>query len=242
MAELEVVKSTKKIITTAKSKDESFWNKFKKISTEILIIMFAVSLSIGLHSWSETRHQQQEVKIFLTGLRKDLKKDREEMNSDISSYENQRKAFRYLANLEKGQSANRDSMKVYADDLKTFTGFMGNTGRYEGFKSSGKILFIEDNELQNNILDLYEESIPVLTQGTNFYKNEKLKLNDFIIERTTDFPNGNLAMVLGSDPVKNRSNMYLASVAHIIVYYKDCLSKIDEIIKGIDSHYPENNQ
>lgn len=239
MAELEVAKSTKKIITTAKSKEEPFWGKFKKISLEILIIMFAVSLSIGLHSLSEARHEQHEVKVFLTGLRKDLKKDREEMSDDISGYETQRRAFQYLSKLEKGQSANPDSMKVYAQDLTTFTGFMGNRGRYEGFKSSGKILFIEDDDLQNNILDLYEESIPVLTQGTNFYKNEKLKLNDFIIERTTDFPNGNLAMVLGSDQVKNRSNMYLASVEHIIGNYKECISKIDEIITGINKHYPE---
>lgn len=91
MAELEVAKAAKKIVKTAKSKEHGFWEKAKEMGTEIAIIVFAVTLSIAFHSWSESRHEQHEVNSFLNGLRKDLKKDIQGMKSDIVSYQNQKK-------------------------------------------------------------------------------------------------------------------------------------------------------
>ena len=60
----EVSKHTKKIFKTMSNKKYSMPEKLKEISIEILIIVFAVTLSIKLHEWSEHRHQQKEVKEF----------------------------------------------------------------------------------------------------------------------------------------------------------------------------------
>src|SRR4051812_19152197 len=46
MAELEVVKHTKKVYKIWNSKEHSFWHKAKEFLIEIFIIVFAVSLSI----------------------------------------------------------------------------------------------------------------------------------------------------------------------------------------------------
>lgn len=238
MAELEVAKSTKKIIKTAVSKEHALWHKVKEIALEIAIIIFAVSFSIGLHSWSEDRHEQHEVAVFLTGLKKDLQKDKLEMTADILAYENQRRTFSYLANIPKGEHPSVDSIKAYTPFFYNFTGYGGNTGRYEGFKSSGKLGLIKNNELQNDILDIYEEKIPMLTVSTDFYKNQKLRFAEYITENTVDFPNGNLAKVLASDPVRNRSSIYLASVNQIIGKYRDCIIKIDNVIAEIDKEHP----
>lgn len=238
MAELEVAKSTKKIIESAKNKEISFWHKVKEMALEIAIIIFAVSLSIAFHSWSETRHEQHEVESFLKGVRIDLEKDRAEMSEDIKAYRNQKKAFRYLGSLTKSQLASNDSLQHYAPYFYNFTGYGGNTGRYEGFKSSGKIGFIENDALQNSILDLYEEKIPRLSISTDFYKMQKLKFADYITDHTTDYPNGNMTKVMASDPIKTRSQIYLSAVNQIISNYEACIAQMEEIIKNIDSEYP----
>ena len=238
MAELEVAKSTKKIIESAKNKEISFWHKVKEMALEIAVIIFAVSLSIAFHSWSETRHEQHEVESFLKGVRIDLAKDRAEMSADIKAYRNQKKAFRYLGSLTKAQLASNDSLQHYAPYFYNFTGYGGNTGRYEGFKSSGKIGFIENDALQNSILDLYEEKIPRLSISTDFYKMQKLKFADYITDHTTDYPNGNLTKVMASDPIKTRSQIYLSAVNQIISNYEACIAQMEEIIKNIDSEYP----
>lgn len=238
MAELEVAKATKKIVDAAKSGDESIWHKIKEMATEISIIVFAVSLSIAFHSWSEARHEQHEVKTFLNGLRKDLKKDIQEMSSDIVAYKNQKKAFSYFANHPKSETISQDSLKSYSEYFYTFTGYGGNTGRYEGFKSSGKIGFIENDTLQNDILDLYEEKIPILSVSTDFYKAQKLKFAEYITENTVDYPKGNITKVLSSDPIKNRSRIYLSSVDRIITNYQGSIQLMEKIIKEIDEQVP----
>lgn len=241
MAELEVAKAAKKIVDTAQSKEHNIWQKIKKMITEIAIIVFAVSLSIAFHSWSEDRHEQHEVKNFLRGLRKDLNKDIQDMNMDILAYKNQKKAFSYFANIPKGQAVNQDSLKVYSEYFYTFTGYGRNTGRYEGFKSSGKIGYIENDSLQNDILDLYEESIPILSISTDFYKNQKLKFAEYITENTIDYPDGNLTKILASDPIKNRSRIYLSSVDRIIGNYQSSIQLMDKIVKQIDEEVPAKN-
>jgi hypothetical protein len=238
MAELEVVKSTKKIIDASKDKEKSFWHKVKEIGIEIAVIIFAVSLSIAFHSWSEARHEEHQVKVFLKGVRLDLNKDIDEMRGDIEAYKNQRNAFRYLGKLPKGQLANIDSLRFYEPHFFNFTGYGGNTGRYEGFKSSGKIGLIENDKLQNTILDLYEEKIPELNASTNFYTAQKQKIADYITENTIDYPAGNFTKVMASNPVKNRSQIYLSSVNHIISYYENCIAQMEEIKKEIDADYP----
>src|SRR5258708_19013112 len=71
----EVSKHTRKIYRAIKDPRHSFAEKTKEIVIEILIIVFAVTLSIWFHSWSEHRHEQKEVREFLTGLKDDLNKD-----------------------------------------------------------------------------------------------------------------------------------------------------------------------
>lgn len=238
MAELEVAKSTKKIIETVKEKEHNSWHKIKEVALEIAVIVFAVTLSIAFHNWSENRHEQHEVHSFLKGVRIDLQKDMAEMKEDIEAYKNQKRAFNYLGGIPKSKLANSDSLQHYAPYFYNFTGYGGNTGRYEGFKSSGKIGFIENDELQNNILDLYEEKIPLLSISTDFYKTQKLKFSEYITENTVDYPSGNLTKVMASNPIKNRSQIYLASVNQIISNYESCIKQMEEIVKIIDHEHP----
>jgi|GEM_PF-5339102 len=166
MAEQEVIKHTKKIYKTWFSKEHSFWHKLGEFGVEILIIVFAVTISIWFHNWSEHTHQQAEVKEFLEGLKLDLLSDIQEMKSDQSSYEGQKRIFNYLAALKIGSPVSLDSMRKHQASLFNNTALNPNDGRFQGFKSSGKIGLIENHDIQNDIMDLYEEDIPALLSST----------------------------------------------------------------------------
>ena len=85
---------------------------------------------------------------------------------------------------------------------------------------------------------MYEEKIPLLSVSTDFYKTQKLKFSDYITENTVDYPSGNITKVMASDPIKNRSQIYLASVNQIISNYEKCITQMEEIVKEIDKENP----
>jgi hypothetical protein len=154
MAEQEVIKHTKAVYKIWNNSQHSLWHKIKEFIIEIVIIVFAVTVSIWLHGISEHNHQQKEVKMFLLGLRRDLLSDRKEMKEDVASYLEQKKAFRYIVNAGLSGPLNKDSVRSYRRSLFNTTRLQQNNGRFEGFKSSGKIGNIEDEALQNDIMDL----------------------------------------------------------------------------------------
>src|ERR1041385_9321546 len=100
MAEDEIAKHTKEIVKIAGAKEHSFWHKLKDVVTEIVIIVFAVTVSIWFHNRSEHNHQQEEVKTFLFGLRQDLTEDIAEMENDKESYKMKGAAFRYISHTK----------------------------------------------------------------------------------------------------------------------------------------------
>ena len=62
----------RKLYKTWFSKEHSIWHKISEFLIEMCIIVFAVTISIWFHNLSEHRHQQEEVKQFLEGLKADL--------------------------------------------------------------------------------------------------------------------------------------------------------------------------
>src|SRR3954468_13246145 len=117
MAEEEIAKHTKKLYKTWFNKELSIWHKISEFLIEIAIIVFAVTISIWFHNMSEHKHQLEEVKQFLSGLKADLEQDIKEMENDIDSYQKQRSIFTYLRFLKKDQKPNKDTVNAYANWL-----------------------------------------------------------------------------------------------------------------------------
>ena len=243
MAEDEVIKHTKKIYKTWMSRDIPFWHKISEFLIEILIIVFAVTISIWFHNLSEHRHEQADVRYFLEGLKSDLTSDIKEMKSDKESYLFQKTLFSYLSHLRIEEPVSLDTLRKYRNWLQNTTGLNPNDGRFEGFKSSGKIGTIENKGLQNDIMDLYEEDIPALLTSSRYYTSTKLKLFDFFyknLKRTTD-STSNLAILLKTDEGHNLSDA-LHSPDQIIGQYDDCIALMTKIIGEIDNQYPSRSE
>jgi hypothetical protein len=237
MAEQEVIKHTKKIFGVWTT-NKSIWHKIGDFLLEIFIIVFAITLSIYFHDRSELRHQRHETKEFLLGLREDLKTDTTEMNADKRSYQQCGKIFGYITSRKINEPLSADTINKYDNSLSNITGLIPNSGRFEGFKSSGKIGTIENKKLQNNIMDLYQENIPSLLSSTNNYTAKKQRLFEYIAsarKRITDSTD-NMLSVLASDPAFNIC-INLTSIDEIIARYDTCINKIKAIIADINKEY-----
>ena len=237
MAEQEIIKHTKKLFGIWKT-ENSFLHKLAEFITEIFIIVFAITLSIYFHDRSELKHQRHETKEFLLGLRQDLKTDIEEMKGDKISYQLTGMAFSYITHRKLNESLNADTIKNYFIPITNTTGLIPNSGRFEGFKSSGKIGTIENKELQNYIMDLYQEDIPSLIVSTNGYTQRKGKLLEYLADNTKRMTDStiNVLSVLSSDHAFNICAT-LTYVQEILGRYDICINKIKAIIADIDKEY-----
>jgi Family of unknown function (DUF6090) len=238
MAEDEIVKHTRKIYKTWFNKELTIWHKISEFLIEITIIVFAVSISIWFHNLSEHKHQQEEVKQFLTGLKADLMNDIKEMENDKESYNKQSTIFTYLRYLKKSQVPNKDTLNTYGNWLFNTTALNPNDGRFEGFKSSGKIGTIENDSLQNNIMDLYEEDVPALLHSTDSYIRIKTIFLDLLnknSKRLTDSTD-NMIDIIKSDESVNLCRP-LSSPAQVLERYDLCIQLMKRIIARIDQEY-----
>lgn len=235
--ENEIRKHVHKIIDEAGNRKKSVWKRIGEIIIEMLIIVFAVSLAVFFERQRELNHDQHEVKEFLTGLRGDLRNDIHEMEGDKLGYQQQAKWFNYFATEKR---PNRDTVRTYQWVIWNTIGLLVNNGRYEGFKASGKINTIRNEELRNCILDLYQETLIALTNNTNGYNSLKKEFQQLIYKyRKNELQAGdNLVDILQDQQIKNYC-FHLRYTNEPIRRYDNAIKSSERIIELINAEYPE---
>ncbi|MGE5409562.1 MAG: hypothetical protein ACM3MI_01285 [Clostridiales bacterium] len=178
----EITKHSRKIFMTLGSSNKKILEKFREIFIEIFIIVFSVTLSIWLHGWSLQRHQQEEATEFLTDLRDDLNKDIQNMTDKKAQMSKIIEEYSYLANLNEAR----------IDSLTNKNGGVGiglyriiretNDGNYEGFKSSGKMGYIENKKLKKMILEYYQENMPSIEEIEKYLNLRMDKLEELVFQ------------------------------------------------------------
>jgi len=236
--EHELKKHIHNVIKESMNRKKPFWKRAGEILIEILIIVFAVSFAVYMEKEREHAHEQKEAKEFLIGLKADLQNDVKEMASDVLAYEISTKWLRSFAKID---DLPVDSIKKYSWVLINTTHLIPNKGRYEGFKSSGKVNSIEDQELRNHILDFYEERLIGLTNSTLKYieLKDQMRWVFYSKRRGRGTSSDNLRLVLKDDELNN----YLISLSFagdIIDRYKIAIQEAEAIIQIIDKKYPES--
>lgn len=241
MAELEVIKHTKKAYRIFLS-NHSLIHKIKEFFLEIFIIVFAVGITIWFHDIAEHRHEQKEVKEFLIGLKNDLRNDLSEMESDKAAYRYQQAAFQYFWHLKTDTVGATDSLKKYTNGVFNKVELVQNSGRFEGFKSSGKIENIENRKLQNDILDLYQELIPSLLTTTQLYNVQKDRFI-ILVEQYGRIDEVQQRLLIEDVMKLNQAKIMSASLSNlptqVLSRYDTCISRINDIVKAIDEQYAE---
>jgi dsDNA-binding SOS-regulon protein len=227
----EITKHSKKIYKTAKNSEHTLGEKVKEIIIEIFIIVFAVTLSIWLHSWSEHRHQQEEVSVFLGNLKNDLENDIKNIDTEKKAYQESNIKYEKILALTTPQldsiykSKNKVDFPVYSHGPKM------NIANYEGFKSSGKIGYIEDEKLKQKILNYYQIFVPAINEVDKYYNDFLFKCFDKMIENA-DQPEEKLY----SDPKFKKTIEFLVRLGknNIRVYDQNTKPLSIELIKEIE--------
>jgi len=235
--EHEIKTHAVKAYKALKDRKLKFWHKVSEIGIEIAIIVFAVTLSIWVHDISDHNHEQSDVKSFLTGLKKDLTGDLVQLQQDSIQFLHTGQAFTYIVSAPAGK-IDGDSIKKYQPYLFNTTGFLPNNGRYEGFKSSGKLGNIEDDTLQNDIITLYQSIVPSILASTDNYTLHKQSFFEYKNRNLRRNPAGgnNLLAILSADEGYNICGN-LTYTGEICDRYHRAIVKSKKIIAEINKAY-----
>jgi hypothetical protein len=168
MAEQEVIKHVKEAVAISKDKNKKWQTKVLDILLEIGIIVFAVTLSIWLHNWSDSNKDREEEREFLVGLKGDLAADMEEMKSDSAAYRLEQNAVRYFLRVGSGEAINKDSMYFYRDMLFADAQIYPRSSRFEALKGSGRMSIIRNKQLLLDITDLYSKVFPQIERRNDY--------------------------------------------------------------------------
>jgi hypothetical protein len=238
MADQEVIKHGQKIIRLAGSKEHTLPHKLREIAIEFFTIVFAVSLSIWLHGLSEHHHQQQEVRVFLAGLRTDLKNDIDSIRELKRSYRDFNANFAYLAALDPKQMPDEAEFAKVVANSNTNHYFRPYMSRYEGFRSSGKIAYIEDQALLDAIFELYQMALPQIRSSEGGWGGRQEKLRAY---QDAELESDDLAehfRVFTSLKGK-RLVKWMMAPDQIFIRYDNYGKQAEAIVKAIERAYPE---
>jgi hypothetical protein len=156
----EIGKHTKEILSVSKEKTGSFNQKISKILLEVVIIVFSIMVSLWLANWNDKRKERAEVKEFLADLKEDLKLDTTSVRKGIGILKSHIKEYTFALSLTSSQMDSIKKVKGTVNLNFDFIPSLFNEGNYQGFKSSGKIGFIDNKNLKKEILAYHEQLIP----------------------------------------------------------------------------------
>jgi hypothetical protein len=238
MAEDEIIqKHAKTAYKTWRDPDKNWMHKLKEILVEVLIIVFAVSVSIWLHGWAETRKDHREEKEFYKGLAIDLKADLQEMVSDRDYLKNTLQQTIYLLKAGNGAAANIDSLMTYSSVFFTQVQINPRISRFEALKGSGKLDIIENKKKLINITDLYQKIFPGIFRTNQTFNTLTMdKMAPSISEVAQVDTSGrlvNIKQVLRSSKLQLELMQLRGNAANCITGYTTGIEKVNEIIEEI---------
>jgi Family of unknown function (DUF6090) len=239
MAENEIAKHIDAAYKAAKQPNTHWLHRLKEVLIEILIIVFAVTISIWFHNWSDSLHEQREAKEFLRGLKVDLKEDIAQAKEDSAFYTMQLSRFRYFLRVGNGDTLSADSMKAYQSALYSNTSLEPHISRYEGLKGSGKFGIIENTDLLNNIINLHEATIKHVELLDGYYTDFANRLGSFFQENGQLNKNGSSvtnAQELVQMPRMRFLDMYgISFISQNVLQANDsCIVQCQKLIDQID--------
>jgi len=239
MAEEEIAKHTKAIYKSLKNKEETWAHRLKEIAIEVLIIVFAVSISIWFHNWSDSLHEKKDEKAFLIGLKKDLNGDLVNLHTSLQFYKFVLGGTAYFLKVGSGQPVNKDSVNQYANIFFSSTDLEPHSSRYEALKGSNKFTIIENPDLLNDIISLHESSFTrVITLDHYYHDDISTKMVPFISSHVQVAPNGSISNTqeLAKNPQMRILLMTMQGyiTGNLIAAHNNAITTCNTIIKEID--------
>jgi len=239
MSEHEISKHTKAIYKEWRNPHHTWKQKAGEILTEIFIIVFAITLSLLVERWREHAHEQTVEKQFLLGLKKDLQADLTQEQGDSTSYVWLKRGWTYFLRVGMDKATyNNDSVTAYNWTLTNLTTFLPNNSRFEALKSSGQIGVIENDSLQNLILDLYQNKLPMLRMSSDVFSNFKnQQFIPYLLTHISPGRDSSQFVLLLKQPVMQNYLNYRLAADEVVQRYHLLMQQSRTIIHMIDEEY-----
>jgi hypothetical protein len=237
MADQEIAKHTKQVMALAASKEHGPWHKLREMLLEMVTIVFAVTLSMWLHGWGEHRHEQQQVKAFLVGLRADLQSDVRQAEDVVQSHRAFDTVYAYLAALPEDGKPDAAFAKAYDEIIKN-AALVPQLARFEGFKSSGKLTNIEDAALLERVVTLYEFDIPKVNLSFGGWESRHRKLLEYVDEKMTGADTPEVRYAILTSPKGKRLLALMQTHPQVYERYGIVVQHARDIVAKIDKAYP----
>lgn len=238
--EHEIAQHTKKALKAMHDHEKTFWGKTREVLFEILIIVFAVTFAAFIERTREHYKEKSEAKEFVLGLKNDLAYETKQLESSNADMDSLRANYTFLARL------NADVIDSVADgdirgqnfNIPKFNTRIVN-GRYDGFKSSGKIQTIENDSLRNDILQFYEEDLPFIDFVENAFNTNQARLEDYMLNNADENPQTikDVFKLLDTYKCKLILKFTLSYSDAIKRGYDKAISHAEKIEKEIDKEY-----
>jgi hypothetical protein len=240
MADQEIIKHTKKVITLWGDAEATFWHKLKDFAVEILIIVFAVTISIWLHNWSEHANEQKVTRTFLLGLKDDLRADIFDVNDELDTYKRFDLLYTFLGNLDQARGFNKDSLHLALTYIGSNTFLRAHKSRFDGFLSAGKIMTIENDSLAQSILEYYEETLPALHTSEQGWISENEVLNNYLINNVRDMGSDSSKFQVLATPKGKYLTKSLIPWPQLLERCHSVITEANKIVARISMMYPKS--
>ena len=235
MADQEVIKHTKKVLSVMAHKEHSLVAKLREIALEVVVIVFAVSTSIWLHGVSEHRHDQQRVKSFLLGLKQDLQANLSGLEREGNAVSEQARAYAYLHDID---PAAAPDMVKFENALSTVYlpryGVFLQEARYQSFKSSGRLANIEYEKLMHEIALEFETGVTVIRYEERMGQQLHAEFRKFIND-AVDSGADRYKLITSPKGKRICRDMRLNALED----YAAMAKRMGAIMKEIDAEYPD---
>lgn len=223
MSAHDIIKQSSRIAGIVDERNKKIKHKLGEILLEIIIIVFAISLSLFFERWRQNVEDRDLERTFLQGLKADLGNDVNQLEAASAKWVSMENATHYFIKPENQINWNPDSVRFWGDQCFHNVYFFPSTNRYEALKSTGKINVIEDKTLQNDIVDLYQTKLPDLEQQLNFF-------NTFVNSQVLAYLVNNLKRDENNDAILDKSFFADQRMRNLFSFYN-----IDDILKRSDS-------
>ena len=192
MSEEKVIQHTEKIIHTISDKNKKWKQKIVEIIQEVLIIVFAVSLTLWLHNWNDRRHERKMEKEFLIGIRGDISNASNSLQASAIYLKSILKIYDSLCSQILSNKINASYADSNSNDLDNNFYFSSNSARFEGFKSSGNLRILENKTLANHIISFFDNDLPFQRGDENsIFNHIANNIHDNITNYAHFSPSGN---------------------------------------------------
>lgn len=238
MAENEIVKHVEAAYKALNNRKTNWLHKCREVLVEIAIIVFAVTISIWFHNWSDSIHEHKEEREYLVGLKADLSYDIQSAQNDRKFYDLTWERLRYFMRVGAGEPLNADSLTAYRGVFFSNATLEPHVSRYEGLKGSGKFGIIQNKDLLNKIISLHEQTIKHVEYLDTYYADFANRLGYFLQEHGTlsaDYSVVNAQEVLRMNQMRFLLLFGFSTIPNnMLIAHDSCISQCRQIIRQID--------